>query len=173
MEMFIWKVYFHRNSGARETKPEFQQKKHIFAEHIWMILQEGMDQKITSFFWMEHDGTIVLVDHRVFLFWTWIVFCSRWFQESFDVVMMMMMMEGWWWKDYFTSWMLIWILQFFFFEWIHHSAWSISIQMFFCDFEFVHRVFSWTCWMTTSLGGNKGLGRQHSQGRCLVLMAML
>ena len=68
MEMFIWKVYFHRNSGARETKPEFQQKKHIFAEHIWMILQEGMDQKITSFFWMEHDGTIVLVDHRVFLF---------------------------------------------------------------------------------------------------------
>ena len=49
-------IFIETLSGARETKPEFQQKKtSIFAEH-----QEGMDNKqITERFM---DGTIVWND---------------------------------------------------------------------------------------------------------------
>ena len=94
-------IFIETLSGARETKPEFQQKKtSIFAEHEfgWSSKRGWIINKSPNDLWMERlFGTIVLVDHRVVLFWTWIIFCSRWFQESFDVVVMMMM-EGWFYK---------------------------------------------------------------------------
>ena len=63
MEMFIWKVYFHRNSfwGPRNQAGISTEKNFYFCgTRIWMILQEGMDNKqITERFM---DGTIVWND---------------------------------------------------------------------------------------------------------------